>query len=364
MNATRRRPGQPPKPCKEDGCDRPVRTRGWCSMHYGRVYVYGSVAAQDLPSSEENRFHKMTKWGEPSSHRPDLGPCLLYLGADNGNGYGQFRYNGHNGYAHRYAWEREHGPITDNLTIDHLCRVRCCVNVEHMELVDGVTNYLRGVATRTKCGKGHKYTPDNLYFNPDMPNVRYCKTCMDAQRQRSAERRTKRYQGLPDARLKYDVVLRDELATEVAERRMSIADAAEKLGCSPRYMDKMARRIRRGQWPAAKKSTGNRIPQKVRDALHERAGSLCEMCSKPANNAHHRRNLSQQGQNVLSNLLLLCGSGTTGCHGWVTEHPAMSYRNGWSIEGDVQQPGDVPVRRRGDLVLLSDDGSITPTEAI
>lgn len=102
----------------------------------------------------------------------------------------------------------------------------------------------------------------------------------------------------------------------------------------------------------------NRIPVKVRAALHERAGSMCELCSKPANNAHHRRNLSQGGRNVLSNLLLLCGSGTTGCHGWITEHPEMSYRNGWSIQGTTAQPHEAPVRYRGELVFLTDDGLI------
>jgi hypothetical protein len=97
------------------------------------------------------------------------------------------------------------------------------------------------------------------------------------------------------------------------------------------------------------------IPKKVRDALKERAEDCCEICGKPGNNAHHRKNRSQGGQDVLTNLMLLCGSGTTGCHGWVTVNPEMSYRNGWSVPS-YKDPAIVPVRRRGERVMFADDG--------
>jgi len=78
----------------------------------------------------------------------------LHIGANNGNGYVQFQFNGKNGYAHRYAWERINGPIPAGLTIDHLCRVRRCVNVAHIELVDTLTNYQRAVDAWTLCNNG------------------------------------------------------------------------------------------------------------------------------------------------------------------------------------------------------------------
>jgi hypothetical protein len=116
----------------------------------------------------------------------------------------------------------------------------------------------------------------------------------------------------------------------------------------------------------------SRIPDKIRKALRKRAEIndfvCCEMCGKPyANNAHHRRGKGQQGLDVLSNLMLLCGSGTTGCHGLVTVNPAMAYRNGWSIEGAAAIPSQVPVRRINafgvnELVLLYDDGQVIPDD--
>ncbi len=106
------------------------------------------------------------------------------------------------------------------------------------------------------------------------------------------------------------------------------------------------------------------IPAKIRAALHERAGSRCEICSKPANNAHHRRNRSQGGKDALSNLMLLCGSGTTGCHGRVTMHPKWAAENGYAIRGKVDAPESVPVWIRGERCRLGDDGTVTPIPGV
>jgi hypothetical protein len=99
------------------------------------------------------------------------------------------------------------------------------------------------------------------------------------------------------------------------------------------------------------------IPKAVRTALHTRSDHCCEICGKWGNNAHHRKNRSQGGKDVLSNLMLLCGSGTTGCHGYVTEHPAEGRDKGWCVWSH-QKPAEVPVLYRGQLVSLGDDGHV------
>lgn len=125
----------------------------------------------------EIRLARLTKPGPVPGHRPDLGHCALFTGSTNGKGYGQFHYyrDGRRaGYAHRFAWEHANGPIPAGLTIDHLCRVTLCVNVTHMELVEGVENTRRAKAARTACRFGHSLTPDNLYV---WNGRRYCRTC-------------------------------------------------------------------------------------------------------------------------------------------------------------------------------------------
>lgn len=106
------------------------------------------------------------------------------------------------------------------------------------------------------------------------------------------------------------------------------------------------------------------ITAKVRAALRDRANDCCELCGLVfANNAHHRKNRSQSGQDTLSNLLLLCGSGTTGCHGYVTEHPAVSYEHGWSVRSTAE-PAQVPVFYRSEWVRLDNLGDFQPMEGI
>ena len=51
-------------------------------------------------------------------------------------------------YAHRHYYERVRGPIPANRQVDHLCRVRACVNPDHLELVTARENIRRGSNTR------------------------------------------------------------------------------------------------------------------------------------------------------------------------------------------------------------------------
>jgi len=61
------------------------------------------------------------------------------------------------------------------------------------------------------------------------------------------------------------------------------------------------------------------------------------------------------GINLPSNLLTLCGSGTTGCHGWVEHHPKAAQAHGWSVARYQPDPQSVPVWTwRGWVCLLSD----------
>lgn len=58
--------------------------------------------------------------------------------------------------------------------------------------------------------------------------------------------------------------------------------------------------------------------------------------------SRHHRQLRRHGDHSAANLILLCGSGTTGCHGWVHANPALSYEMGWLLKG-WQTPEVEPV---------------------
>ncbi|PKW15956.1 hypothetical protein [Saccharopolyspora spinosa] len=101
----------------------------------------------------------------------------------------------------------------------------------------------------------------------------------------------------------------------------------------------------------------------ARDLVAARSGWICEVCgSATATNFHHRKNASQGGLWLPSNGLHLCGSGTTGCHGRITQNPADAYRLGWSVPS-WQDPRAVTVFvfSHG-MVLLDDAGRYLHTD--
>ena len=108
-----------------------------------------------------------------------------------------------------------------------------------------------------------------------------------------------------------------------------------------------------------------------RQVLH-RDGFKCAICGQPIDTGwsgysiHHRRMRSQgHGYDNLhepGNLLTLCGSGTTGCHGWVHAHPARAYRLGYLVHMG-KDPATIPVYYRTvGWQQLNADGTRTPAE--
>ena len=121
----------------------------------------GVYLRKSIPVSE--RFAAMV------SPEPNSG-CWLWLGCVDPNGYARM-YDGVSGGrpVHQVAYEIHKGPIPENLHIDHRCRVRCCVNPNHLEAVTQLENTRRGHglavvnAAKTHCPAGHLYSDGNTY---------------------------------------------------------------------------------------------------------------------------------------------------------------------------------------------------------
>lgn len=73
-------------------------------------------------------------------------PCWLFQGALFNSGYGALYLSSTRKTVrvHRYMWEQLRGPIPKGMTLDHLCKVRHCLNPQHMEIVTAGENSLRG----------------------------------------------------------------------------------------------------------------------------------------------------------------------------------------------------------------------------
>lgn len=122
----------------------------------------------------------------------DENGCWLWTPCKLNDGYGYARdAEGRDTKAHRLSYEIFVGPVPDGLHLDHLCRVRHCVNPEHLEPVTNRENILRGVgitaqcAQKTHCKRGHEFTPENTILKGTW---RECQTCRrDVSRDRIRE---------------------------------------------------------------------------------------------------------------------------------------------------------------------------------
>jgi hypothetical protein len=120
--------------------------------------------------------------------------CWIWKGVVLNGGYGQIKVKGKKFTAHRFFYELLVAPVPEGLTLDHLCRVRTCVNPVHLEPVTGRVNTLRGNnpcaqnARKTHCKQGHPLSGTNLYLKPS--GARICLTCRRAEYHRN--KRTQR----------------------------------------------------------------------------------------------------------------------------------------------------------------------------
>lgn len=101
------------------------------------------------------------------------------------------------------------------------------------------------------------------------------------------------------------------------------------------------------------------IPRPLRRAVLKRDLWSCQRCGRVIGDEsqlfspyslQHRDPRGMGGSKLLhtmANLVTLCGTGTTQCHGWVESHRPQSYAEGWLVPNGVT-PEEWPVRRFGE----------------
>ena len=97
------------------------------------------------------------------------------------------------------------------------------------------------------------------------------------------------------------------------------------------------------------------------DRREQQRCARCGVVIWAGGSRHHRKFKSRRGGDEVSNGVLLCGSGTTGCHGWAHHNPIAAREAGFAV-GQSEDPRLVPVKHAvHGLVWLRDDGTVSTT---
>ncbi len=115
---------------------------------------------------------------------PEAPGCWIWMGCLSNAGYGVIKdHDTKILLVHRLSYEHFRGPIPTDLECDHLCRLRCCCNPWHIELVTRAVNVKRGLVPAivrarhriiTHCPNGHEYSPENTRY---VKGCRLCRKC-------------------------------------------------------------------------------------------------------------------------------------------------------------------------------------------
>ena len=125
---------------------------------------------------------------------PESG-CWVWEGSISGYGYGETWWNNAKKFVHVLAHELFIGEVPKGFKVDHLCRVRCCCNPQHLEAVTHAENVRRGTGwqhvveyhkQQTHCQRGHEWSAENTYVEPNGK-----RRCLECKRQRLRNWRAK-----------------------------------------------------------------------------------------------------------------------------------------------------------------------------
>lgn len=138
----------PDKPCEHCGATFSPKAR---HVRRGGGRFCGKACFDDAQRARNDVASRLAtlvnRDGPIPPHVPDYGPCWIWAGGLNQDGYGHLRHGERNRTAHRVAWELATGDtLTSDDVIGHVCDTRACIRTDGAGTytVDGVVLPRRG----------------------------------------------------------------------------------------------------------------------------------------------------------------------------------------------------------------------------
>lgn len=132
------------------------------------------MATQDIPERVTQRVLSRVR---------REGTCIVSTYSRGSHGYAQVGWTEPGAkrstmaLCHRVVWIAAHGPIPEGMHVDHICRNRPCINIDHLQLLTHAENSAQGGATIrerfTHCKRGH----DIAVYGKQNATQRYCGEC-------------------------------------------------------------------------------------------------------------------------------------------------------------------------------------------
>lgn len=113
----------------------------------------------------------------------DENGCHIWQGCKDQAGYGMIQIEYKTKRVHKIIYEFVNKvKVSKMFHIDHICRNKACMNIEHLRKVSPRTNTLCGNgpaainAVKTQCVNGHEFNEENTYITSK--GERQCKVCI------------------------------------------------------------------------------------------------------------------------------------------------------------------------------------------
>jgi hypothetical protein len=125
-----------------------------------------------MPFRGPNNRTLQSRLEQYSIPEPNSG-CWLWIGADDGHGYGQLNIGGKVIKAHRAAWELKVGPIPSGLNVCHKCDTPPCINPDHLFLGTRGEN-IRDAFAKGRINRAGAAHPQVKLTQQDISNILSC----------------------------------------------------------------------------------------------------------------------------------------------------------------------------------------------